>query len=169
MSEVDRHPIEARSPQRRHGDLEHFEVGCWTGGAIQFGPDLQGLAHRERVLWPRVQDTARVAEPGDTRAIQDVRVDARDLRRRISAQSEHAAARLVHEFEGAQIEITARAGEERIDVFDQRRNYQLVAIACIKVQQGAARGFEPPRFTRQHIGNILWEQPARHRKKGNSA
>ena len=82
--------------------LEPGAFGYFAGGANDEWTLGENLAAFTRwVLRPRVQDTAGIAKPRNTRTVQDVRVDARDLRRRIGAQSEHTAARLVDQLKGA--------------------------------------------------------------------
>ena len=56
------------------------------------------------------QDAAGIAEPGHARLVQQMRVDARDLRRDVGAQTHAAPGDLVDQLEGAQIQIMAAAG-----------------------------------------------------------
>ncbi|MBS1163808.1 MAG: hypothetical protein H6R03_1704, partial [Burkholderiaceae bacterium] len=55
----------------------------------------------------RVQHAGRVAEPDDAGAVQDVRIDAGDLRRDVGAQAEQPAGDLVDELQRAQVEVGA--------------------------------------------------------------
>ena len=78
--------------------------------AIYFRPDLHWLAGR--VLSPStgMEHTAAIAEPGNTDSIEQMRIYSRHLGSDVRAKSHHPAGNLVHEFEGAQIEILARSG-----------------------------------------------------------
>jgi hypothetical protein len=57
----------------------------------------------------RVQHVAGVAEARDALAVQQVRVDARDLRRDVGAQAQRAARQLIDQLEGAQPQVGAAA------------------------------------------------------------
>ena len=68
-------------------------------------------------------------------------VDARDLRRDVRAQAQQAARKRVDHLERLQIEIVAGAGQQRIEVFDQRRLHQAVTVLREngRATRGAAR------------------------------
>jgi hypothetical protein len=86
-----------------------------------------------------------------------MRIDAGDLRGGIRTQPEHASARLIDQLEGAQVEVAAGTGQQRIDVFDQRRNHQFVAVTDIQIEQRAPQLLDTARFAGKHIRNVLWE------------
>jgi len=73
-----------------------------------------------------VQHRAAVAEPRHAFAIEQVRVDARHLRRDVGAHAHRLARVLVDHLEGAHVEIVAGAGEKRVGEFQQRRNHQFI-------------------------------------------
>jgi hypothetical protein len=52
-----------------------------------------------------VQHAAAVAQARDAPAVEQVRVDARHLRRDVGAHAHHLPRQLVHQLEGAQVEI----------------------------------------------------------------
>jgi hypothetical protein len=62
-------------------------------------------------------------------------VDAGDLRRAVGTQAHHAAGELVDQLEGLQIQRLAGAGQQRLQVLQQGRHDQLIAIAAGHVQQ----------------------------------
>ena len=53
------------------------------------------------------------------------------------------------------IKIGADAGEQRIDVFDQRRHHQLIAAPAKQVEQRAAHVFHAPGLRRQHVLDVF--------------
>ena len=89
-------------------------------------------------------------------------VNAGDLRRAVGAQAQHPARDLVYQFEGLQVQRLAGAGEQRLQVFQERRHDQFVAIAARHVQQIASDFFDVARFRRQHIGNMIRKDPSGH-------
>ena len=107
--------------------VEDLEVGLEAGVAVDLGAELQRLARRAGAAGARVQHRPAVAQPGHAAAVQQVRVDARDLRRAVGAQAERAAAQLVDQLEGLQVELVAGARQQRLDVLEQRRHDQLEA------------------------------------------
>jgi hypothetical protein len=48
-----------------------------------------------------------------------MRVDPRDLQRRIGAQAEQASAQLVDDLERVEIELAPGAGQQRLEMLDQ--------------------------------------------------
>ena len=69
-----------------------------------------------------------------------MRVDARDLRRDVSAQSQRAPGQLVHELERLQVEVVTRAGQQRVDIFEQRRHDELVAVHREEIEHVSPAG-----------------------------
>ncbi len=110
----------------------------------------------------RVQHAAGVTQAYHAVAIQNVRVDAGDLRRCVCTQPEQTPARLIGQFERAQIEVVAGTRMQRIRVLDQRRNDELVPVAAIQIEQCTTQLLDPARFVRQHVGYVFRQQPARH-------
>ena len=87
----------------------------------------------------RVQHAARVAQARDACAVQQVRVDARHLRRDVGAHAQHAPGQLVHQLEGLQVEVVAGAGQQRLQVLEQRRHHQLVAVRVEQIEDAPAQ------------------------------
>ena len=73
-------------------EQQRFEVGLEAGVAVDLGAELQRLARGVRAVGPRVQHRAAVAQARHALAVEQVRVDARDLRRGVGAQA-HACGR----------------------------------------------------------------------------
>jgi len=71
-----------------------------------------------------------------------MRINARRLLRGVGTQSEHAARHLIHQLEGLKIQRFASAGEQGIEMFQQRRHDQLIAIASGGVEQAATQFFD---------------------------
>ena len=78
----------------------------------------------------------------------------------------HAARQLVDQLEGLQVERFAGAGEQRFQVLEQRRHDQLVAIAAGGVEQFASKFFDVAGLGRQHIGNVIRQDPGGHGDRG---
>ena len=74
----------------------------------------------------------------------------------------HAAGELVDQLEGLQVQRLAGAGEQRLQVLQQRRHHQLVAVAAGGVEQFAAQFFDVPGLGRQDIGDVIRQDPGGH-------
>jgi hypothetical protein len=109
-----------------------------------------------------VQDAAAVAQARDTLAVEEVRVDARDLRRVVGAHAHHAAGELVDELEGREVEVAPGAREERLDVFEQRGRDELVAVRLEEIQDRAAQPLHRARLGGEHVLDVLGKEPAPH-------
>ena len=72
-----------------------------------------------------------------------------------------AAAELVDELEGLQVELAPGAREQRLQVLQQRRHHQFEAVAARPVEQVAPQFLDAPRLRRQDIGDVLGQQPSR--------
>ena len=125
--------------------------------AKNFSAELQRLARGRQACRPGVQHRAAIAQARDAFAVQQMGVDARSLRRGVGAQTQHAAAKLVDEFEGLQIEFAAGARKKRLEVLEQRRDNKLKAIATGPVKHCPSQLFEPPCLTRQNVSDVLWQ------------
>ena len=145
--------------------VEDLEVGGEALVAVDLGAELQRLARRAGAGRPRVQHRPAVAQAGDAGAVEHVGVDARDLRRAVGAQAERAAAQLVDQLEGLQVEGMAGAGKQRFDVLEHRRDHQLEAEAGGCVEQAAPQGFDVPGPRRKDIGDVLRQEPGRGHAK----
>src|SRR5205823_14727950 len=109
VADVEAQVGESCELERIAQELLHFKVGVDVRGAVDLGADLQRLARRARGRGPRVEHAAAVAQAGHAFAIQEVRIDARDLRGDVGAHAHHAAGDLVDHLEGAQLKIVPGA------------------------------------------------------------
>ncbi len=130
--------------------------------AVDLGTDLQRLARDVEAARPRMQHRAGVAQARHAGPVQQVGVDAGNLRRNIGAQADRAAGQLIDQLEGLQIQIVAGAGQQRLDVLQHRRHHQLIAVGAEQVEHAAAQLLDLARLGRQHVGNGFRQQPVRH-------
>ena len=165
VGQIDHRPGHTGGLEHVQRQFLHLQVGLQAGVAEDLGAELQRLTRAESA-GARMQDRAAVAQPRHTLPIEQVRVDARGLRRGVGAQAQRAAAELVHQLEGAQIQLMARASEQRIQMFEQRRHDQLEAVAARTVEQAAPQFLDAARLRRQDIGNVLRQQPGRGHERG---
>ena len=114
----------------------------------------------------RAQHAAGVAQPGDAGLVEQMRIDARDLRRDVGAHAEQASGQLIDHLEGLQLEVVAGAGQQRIQILDQRRLHQSVAVLAEMVEQRAAQRLDPLRLGRQDVLDVFGQEPATHRCTG---
>jgi hypothetical protein len=82
-------------------------------------------------------------------------VDASDLGGGVGPQTQCAARQLVHQLECLQIKRLARAGEQGLQMFQQRWHDQLIAIATGGIQQLTAEFFDVASLRGQDIGNVI--------------
>ena len=83
----------------------HFAVAGDARLAEELGADLHDLARHAGRRRRRAQDAARIAEPGDAGVVQQVRIDARDLRRDVGAHAEQAPGERIDDLERLQVEV----------------------------------------------------------------
>ena len=145
--------------QRVDHQADDFGIRLDAARTEQFRPRNERHARIEHAGRIRVHDGAGVTEPPRAVGTQTGRVDARGLRRHVGADSEHAAAALVHHAERLQFEIAAGADQQRVEVFDQRRGDVLVAPDDEQVQHAPAQLFERPRIRRQHLIDSVRKAP----------
>ena len=74
----------------------------------------------------------------------------RDLRRRVGAHAEHAAGQRIDDLRTSADRVAAGAGQQRLEVLDQRRLDEPVA-ACAKVVEHAAAQRLDPGLGRQDV------------------
>ena len=78
--------------QALQGQLKYFKIGFKAGMAVYFSAELQGLACGVRTGRQGVYHRAAITKPGDSAAVEQMRVYAGDLRRGVYAQAQTAAA-----------------------------------------------------------------------------
>jgi len=166
IGHVHTEPLHLRGFQAFQRQRQHFEVGLQPGMAIDFGAELQRLAGGMGLAGPGVQHRAAIAQAGHALPVEQVRIDTGHLRRGVGPQAHHAARELVDQLEGLQIQRFAGAGEQRLQMFQQRRHHQLVAKAAGGVEQFAAEFFDVPGAGWQHIGKVIRQDPGGHKSGG---
>jgi hypothetical protein len=165
IAQVEKQPFDTGGTQAVERQILDLEIGFEAGMAVELGAELQRLAGRLQARRARVDHGAAIAKPSHAGAVQQVGVNARDLRRRVGAQPERAAAGLVDQLEGAQLELVAGAGEQRLEMLDQRRHHQFVAVGASAVEHRTAQFLEAPRLRRQHVSDVLRQQPGRRHER----
>jgi len=113
----------ATSGEGGAGKALNLDVALDAGMPVDLGTDLERLASRSQLAWTRMQHRPAVTQSRDTLPIEQVRIDARDLRCHISPKAHRAPGQLVDQFEGAQIEVMAGAGQQRLHVLEHRRDH----------------------------------------------
>jgi hypothetical protein len=109
-----------------------------------------------------MQHRAAIAQPGNTGTVEQVRVDAGHLGRAIGTQAHHAARQLIHQFEGLEVERFAGPREQGLQMLQQWRHHEFVAIATCHVQEVSTYFFDVAGLGRQDIGNVIREDPGGH-------
>ncbi len=77
---------------------------------------------------------------------------------------EQPAGQLIDQLEGLQVQVVAGAGEQRLEIFEQRRHHQLVAVDLEQVEDAPAQRFDLPGRRRQDVLDVLGQEPAAHGK-----
>ena len=77
--------------------------------AKYFSTQLEGFACGMGAVRLRVQNGTAIAKTCHTLTVQQVRINAGNLRRGVGTQSHHAARQLIHQLEGLQIMRLTRA------------------------------------------------------------
>ena len=130
--------------------------------AVDLSADLERLARAVHPARQRVQHASGITQARHSAAVQEMRVDARDLRRDVRAHAQHAARKLVDELERPEVQIVPRAGEQRIDVFEQRRHDELVAVHGEEIEHRAAQALDARRLRGQDVLDVLGQKPGTH-------
>ena len=84
-----------------------------------------------------------------------MRINARHLGRYVRAHAHGTARQLVNQLEGLQIEIVAGAGQQRIDIFQHRRQHQLVAVTLKQVEHAPPQRLNAACGNRQNVLDIF--------------
>ena len=151
--------------ERVKGQGQDFEIGLQPGVAVYLCAELQGFAAGLRTGRQGVQNRAAVTQAGHALAVEQVRVNARHLRRAVRAHAQCAARQLIYQLEGLQVQPLVAAAKQRLQMLHQRRHDQLIAIATRRVQQFAPYLFDMPRLGGQDIGNVIRQDPGGHRRQ----
>ena len=161
IGQIEHHLSQAGDAQAFERDAHDLEIGLESRLAVDLGTELQGFAAGAVATGASAQYRPAVAKPRHAFAVEQVGIDAGHLRRSVRTQAEGAAAGLVDQLEGFEIEGVAGAGQQRFDVLEQRRNDQLEAGSGSGVEKAAAQDFDVPRLGRQDVGDVLRQEPGR--------
>ncbi|MNI32990.1 hypothetical protein D3C85_852830 [compost metagenome] len=102
-------------PGDRHGfqhKLDDFQVGFKTCMTVDLGTNLQQLAAGQQISRASVQHITAIAQAGYAGAVQQVRINARDLRSHVGPHTQSAPCQLINQLASAQIQIATGAGQQ---------------------------------------------------------
>ena len=120
------------------------QMGFEARMAVNLSTKLQRLAGGVRTIGTGMENRAAITKSGHAGAIEQVRINSRDLGRGVGAQTQGATGELVHQLESLQAQSFAGARQQRLQVFKHGRHDQLVAIATGTVEQQAPELFNVP-------------------------
>jgi len=112
---LEKHIGPAQAVERQ---LLHFEVGLEAAVPVDLGAELQRLAGGVRRARPCVQHRAAITQARNADTIEQVSVDARHLRRGVGPQAQRAAAELIDQLEGLQVEFATGARQQRLEILE---------------------------------------------------
>src|SRR5262245_48106457 len=135
VSDVEPHVLEPAGGERRAQEPLDLDVAFDPGMAVDLRADLQGLPRSREPTRPGMERARAVAQTGDALTVEQVSVDPRDLRRHVGPQAHRPTRQLVDQLERAQVEVMAGAGQERLDVLEQRRDDEFVAVDAEEPEQ----------------------------------
>ena len=110
----------------------------------------------------RAQHAAGVAEARYAGFVQQVRVDARDLRRGVGAQAEEPPGQRIDRLERDEVEVAAAAGQQRVEELDERRLHEPVAASTEVIEQRAAQRLHARGLRGQHVLDGFGQDPLTH-------
>ena len=149
----------ARRGERREHQGDDFAVAGDAGLAIELGADLHDFARLRDAGRERAQHAAGVAQSRQAGFVQQMGVDARDLRRDVGAHAEQAAGQRIDDLERLQFEVAAGAGQQRFEVLDQRRLHEPVAVRAEVIEQRAAQRLDALGLAREDVLDMLGQHP----------
>ena len=106
-----------------------------------------------------MQHRAAIAQARHTLTVEQVRVDARRLRGGICAQSQHAPTQLVHKLESLEFQLSTGAGQQGVQVLDQRWDHQLESAAGGLIDQTPAQRLHLQGLSGQYVCNVFRQKP----------
>jgi hypothetical protein len=130
--------------------------------AVNLRADLQRFTGPIQAGRQRVQYAARVTKPVYAFAVHQVRVNASDLGSDIRTHAQRAARQLVNQLERTQIEVVAGSSQQRLDIFEQRRQNELIAMQREEVEHASTQRFHTARGLGQNVLYIFRQQPFTH-------
>ncbi len=121
------------------------------------GADLQQFAGACQSDRLGMQYAADIAQTRHALTIEQMSINAGRLRRNIGAQRQCAPAQLVHQLESAQIHVITAVNQQRLFIFQQGRNNQLIAGFAQQIEKLRAHLLDAPRFIGKHVLNVFGE------------
>ena len=161
MAEIELHRFRASCSERGEHQRYDLDIALRALVSEQLGPEL----HRRPALTYSgtacAQNRTGVTQAHGAGALQSARVDPRHLGCHVSMDAECAATERVDELEGLLIELVTGSGQQRLEVLDDRRVYDVVPPASVEVQKLAAQSFNTSSRRRQNFLNALRQHPQR--------
>ena len=155
-------PAHAGCGERGEQQRDDFLVAADRGLAVELAADLHDLARLRKPGRHGSKHAAGVAKPRRAVLVQQMRVDARDLRRDVRAHAEQPSRQRIDDLERLQLEIASGAREQRLEMLDQRRLHEPVAVRAEMIEQRAPKRLETIRLVRQHVLDVLRQDPLAH-------
>ncbi|MOA14248.1 hypothetical protein D3C78_1343380 [compost metagenome] len=112
MAQVQTGVTNTSNRHRFQHELDDFQIGFKTGMTVDLGADLQQLAAGQQVRRTGVQHVAAIAQAGHAGAVQQVRINARDLRSHVGPYTQSAPRQLINQLASAQIQIATGARQQ---------------------------------------------------------
>ena len=112
VADVEAHRRQTGQPKHMQQQILDFDIRFNARMAVDFSTDLQGLTRGVHALRQGMQHRPAIGQARDSFAIEQVRINARGLRRGIGAQAHAAARQLIDQLERAQIHVMAGAGHQ---------------------------------------------------------
>ena len=129
--QIEAGPRQAHRSQRLRADQHDLGIGGRIVAADQLDAGLGNLPVRRKLAAAHAQALPGVGQPQRPRRLgEPCRGDARHLRRGVGPQPHHALAHRVHQPERLFGDRGARAGQQAVLEFQQRRLDPLVAVAA---------------------------------------
>ena len=102
-----------------------------------------------------MQHAVAIAQAGHALVVEQVGVDTRRLRRDVGTYAHRPAGKLIDQLEGAQVQILAGAGQQRLQVFQHRRHDKFETASPEMIQDGTAQLLDASGFRRQGISDVF--------------
>ena len=155
MSKVDARSRRPGTLKRRSHQANRFKISLNAGVTIKFGAELNRFTTGCLRSRQRMQYAVAVTEASDTLPVQQMRIDTSYLRRNVGTYTERTSGQLIDQLKGAQLEVSPRAGQQRVEIFKHRRHDKLIAMHAKKIEHCTAQSFDLRRFLRKCIGSVF--------------
>ena len=105
MSEIDASQFHLHQLQRTQKQPDQLDIRFDAGMPIQLGTQLYRFPCGIETGRQSVDDGSAVTKPDDTRSIEQMRINARDLRGDVCTQPHRAPGQLINQLEGPQGQV----------------------------------------------------------------